>query len=122
MIRRVSKAQLEKNKLKKDENIRMMNFFLGIWMKRRERDSVGWFVRCFETNLKLREDRYMNMKSIYHHVLYKSSYPQYKYDEENVVIILPNVHEQTHVNEEKTPNIWQYKKELLNSYQIKNNE
>jgi hypothetical protein len=122
MIRRVSKIQLEKNKLKKIENEKMMEFFESIWNSRSEKDSIGWYVRCFETGLKMREDVYKKMKSVYHHVLYKSSYPQYKWNKDNVVIIRPDIHEQTHVNEEKTPNILKYRKKLLNLYKIKNNE
>jgi len=91
----------------------LKDFFDYIWLKRREKDAIGYFVYCFETGTKLREKRFRFNTRIYHHVLLKSKYEQFKFKEWNIAIVHPDVHDQVHANEEKTPRLEIKKKELL---------
>jgi hypothetical protein len=91
----------------------MTDFFEYLWEQRKEQDSYGFFVRCYETGLKLREKTYKFDKRCYHHVLFKSKFKSEAFNPENVVIIHPDIHEQTHLNDEKTPKIKELKKKLF---------
>jgi len=50
--------------------------------------------------------------TMFHHVLPKAKYPQYKYEEWNIMLLLPRVHEQAELNIDKTPRV-KARKELL---------
>jgi len=40
---------------------------------------------------------------MFHHLLWKSIYPEYKYEEWNVILLDPDIHELAHVNIDLTP-------------------
>lgn len=59
----------------------MREFFWEVWMER--------IHRCEVTGEKI----YGDCKSIYmHHILPKSKYPEAKFDKENIIILLPDIH------------------------------
>lgn len=91
------------NKTKKlVDNTKMFEFFLSLWDKRA--DSNGDCI-CFETGEKMSRSLYRDNTMCYHHLLFKSRYPEYKFAENNVVIILPKIHMLTHGNIDLTPKI-----------------
>lgn len=87
-------------------------WFLELWDKRKEKDELGYFVRCFESGQKLYEKYYKFNTCCYHHVLEKSIYPEYEFDAKNLVIIHPDIHTLTHHNIDKTPKIKQKLNEI----------
>lgn len=102
-IKDVNKAQRTKN---------LHNWFLEVWDKRREKDELGYFVRCFESEQKLYENYYKFNTCCYHHLIEKSTHPEYEFEEENLVIIHPDIHTLTHHNIDKTPKIKQKLNEI----------
>lgn len=87
-------------------------WFLQIWNKRRERDELDYFVRCFETGQKLYEKYFKYNTCCYHHLIEKSTHPEYEFEEENLVIIHPDIHTLTHNDIDKTPKLKELKKKL----------
>ena len=93
-------------------------WFLQIWNKRREKDELGYFVRCFETRQKLYESYYKFNTCCYHHLIEKSTHPEYEFEEENLVIIHPDIHTLTHNDIDKTPKIKESKLLFKQSHDI----
>lgn len=83
----------------------MAFFFLEIWEERKG-DRY-----CYETGKKLYGDPSSTM---FHHILEKSKYPQFKFEKWNIVLLTPEVHEQVHLNIDKTPRVKALKEYLLN--------
>lgn len=71
-------------------------FYLSIW------ESMELPRRCFETDKLLPSEPLLTM---FHHLLYKQVYPEYRHSKWNIVVILPEVHSQTHTDSDKTPKI-----------------
>ena len=113
-----SAKQKIKDVEKRERTKKLHEWFLEIWDERKEKDEFGYFVRCFETNKKMYEQYYKYNTSVYHHVLLKSKYREFEFNRENIVIILPEIHSQIHVDSSKTPKIEEYtlnlKKKWLN--------
>lgn len=87
-------------------------WFLKLWDKRREEDELGYFVRCFETEQKLYEKYFKYNTCCYHHLFEKSTHPEYEFEEENLVIIHPDIHTLTHNDIDKTPKLKELKKKF----------
>ena len=75
-------------------------FFETIWNKRPH--------KCAVTGVSL--GRIPN-SMYFHHILPKSKYPEYEFDEENIVILHPDVHASVEMN--------MYKYELINNLREK---
>lgn len=105
----------EKQKKKKEEKAletkELHEWFKTLWKERE--DENGW-IRCFETDVLMHRDDYMENISVYDHVLEKNRWPEYKFLPENIVIIRPHVHNQKGINIDKTPRIKEYREKLLN--------
>lgn len=70
----------------------LYQWFLKIWDKRKEKDEIGYFVRCFETEQKLYEKYYKYNTCCYSHYYPKSKYKEYEFEEWNLEIVHPNQH------------------------------
>lgn len=116
-MRKVSKKQEEINKIKKKETESMHTWFREIWDERE--DEYG-FCYCYETGKPMHRDQYRNITTVYDHVLEKNNnaYPQYKFTKRNIVIILPEVHDQKGINISKTPKIKEYRDRLLSLHDL----
>lgn len=68
--------------------------------------------RCFETGKVLPKEPSSMM---FHHILHKSSFPEFRYKKWNIVVLLPEIHAQVHMDIDKTPKV----KEL--TLNLKNN-
>lgn len=93
-IKKVSSKGILRKEQKKTLIGEDKKFYLEIWI---ERDHV-----CFETGEYLGEEPLMTM---FHHVLEKSKYPEYRHDKWNIVLLKPEVHNQVHSNIDKTPKV-----------------
>ena len=67
-------------------------WFLEVWQKRREKDELGYFVRCYESGQKLYENYYKFNTCCYSHYYPKSRFPEYEFEEWNLEIIHPDQH------------------------------
>lgn len=96
-----SAKQKIKDVEKKNRTIKLHEWFLEIWDKRKEKDEFGYFVRCFETEQKLYEQYYKFNTCCYSHYYPKNNYQEYAMKEWNIEIIHPNVHSQWELNKQK---------------------
>ena len=65
-----------------------------------------------ESGKKLYEKYYKYNTSIYHHILEKNRYLEYEFEEWNIVFLSPEIHDQVHVNIDKTPKVKEKTNEL----------
>lgn len=72
----------------------MWVFFLAIWSTRSH--------YCQETGKWLGKEAKWTM---FHHLIWKSTYPEYKYDDWNIVLLDPDIHEQAHRDIDTTPKV-----------------
>ncbi len=103
-IKKVSIQQKEKNVIKTETTKKLHKFFLDLWDERADKNGC---IRCFETDIYMSPTIYRENSCCYHHILEKSNpnYKQYALEKWNIVIILPDVHNQVHANIEFTPKI-----------------
>lgn len=103
-INKISKKLKEKNVIKKEKTKVLHQFFLDLWDERADKNGC---IRCFETDIYMSPTIYRENSCCYHHILEKSNpnYKQYALEKWNIVIILPDVHNQVHANIEFTPKI-----------------
>ena len=116
-IKKISSKGIEKKKIKTETTKKLHQFFLELWDKRADKNGN---VRCFETDILMSHTIYKNNSCCYHHILEKSNpkYKEYSFEEWNIVIILPDIHNQVHSNIEKTPKIMELTNKLKKKYGI----
>lgn len=68
---------------------------------------------CFETDVDLGSEPRNYM---FHHVLEKEKYPEFRHEPWNIVLVTWDVHNQVHSNIDKTPRIKELRQDLLNQY------
>ena len=114
-IKCLSVKKKGQNEAIKIESVAMKTLFLQIWDKTEDFEGYCY---CFETGKKMHLSLYRNNACWYHHVLEKGreKYRKYKMEEWNIVIVLPEVHNQIHSNINKTPRIKLLTEELQEKY------
>jgi 5-methylcytosine-specific restriction endonuclease McrA len=103
--KRYAKNTLRRRKKKDISKEKDSEFYLRIWNSRPH--------TCFETGRYLGETP---STLFFHHVLRKSTYPEFRYSEWNIVILHPDVHQQVESNMDKCPKVKQYTEELKQKY------
>ena len=121
-MRKVSEKQAVKNLLKKEQAEKMRAFFLSLWDKQEKtfiltNGTEVSYVTCFESNTPLLRHMYRENSCCYSHILPKSIYPQYAFEEWNVKIVHPDDHAQYESFAEKAPKQWALKQQLLKQIQ-----
>ena len=107
-----SAKQKVKDVEKKNRTIKLHEWFLELFDKYCLEDENGKYVICFESGKKLYEKYYKYNTSIYHHILEKNRYLEYEFEEWNIVFLSPEIHDQVHVNIDKTPKVKEKTNEL----------
>lgn len=107
-----SAKQKIKDVEKKNRTIKLHEWFLELFDKHCLEDENGKYVICFESGKKLYEKYYKYNTSIYHHILEKNRYLEYEFEEWNIVFLSPEIHDQVHVNIDKTPKVKEKTNEL----------
>lgn len=116
-IKKVSEKQRVKNQEKAEKSRILHEWFIQIWKEREGFDKNGrGYVTCFETGMKLYSDTYMNNSCCYHHLILKSKRPDLAFEPENLVIVTPEAHSQTHTDIDKTPKIKEITKIIKEKY------
>jgi hypothetical protein len=111
-MRKISEKQIERNKLKVENTKILHKLFLEIWD---EREDESGYCYCFETNTPMHGSKYRGNTCCYDHVLEKgeNSYPEYSLNKKNIIIILPDIHNNKGRDIDSTPRIKKYREELL---------
>ena len=92
--------------------INMDDFFRSIWDKREDFDGNCY---CYETGRELPFSFRQN-RCCYHHVLAKSVYPEYKFEEWNIVILHPDTHTRLEGNLDFCPKVKALTEKLKKEY------
>lgn len=115
------KSSIQKIKDKKDaETTRNLHqWFLELWDKRKKFCPVVGtsYVECFESGKKLYSKYYKFNTCCYSHYLPKSRYPKYAFEEWNLEIVDPAIHDQWEIDKEKCPKMFNRLKEIENDLQ-----
>lgn len=107
-----SAKQKIKDVEKRERTKKLHEWFLELFDKHCLEDENGKYVICFESGKKLYEKYYKYNTSIYHHILEKNRYLEYEFEEWNIVFLSPEIHDQVHVNIDKTPKVKEKTNEL----------
>ena len=107
-----SAKQKIKDVEKKNRTIKLHEWFLELFDKHCLEDENGKYVICFESGKKLYEKYYKYNTSIYHHILEKNRYLEYEFEEWYIVFLSPEIHDQVHVNIDKTAKVKEKTNEL----------
>lgn len=86
----------------KEQHEKDLQFYQSIWSVRRH--------VCFNCNKGL---GYEPNLLYFHHIIRKSSHPEFRYDEENIVLLCGECHNQVETDISKTPKVKQLTIELL---------
>lgn len=98
----VSQEQLDQDT---EDATKMWDFFMTIW------DSKPHI--CEETG------KYLGMEpkwTHFHHLLFKQTYPQYKYEGWNIMLLHPDVHILAHQDIDKTPKVKERAEDVWSEY------
>lgn len=109
-MKRTNLKKISDNRDKDADRIQRMElaekdraFYIHIWDNRP--------CRCFETNeLLSRENSHI------HHILHKETYPEYRHESWNVIIVSATVHDQIHLDIKKCPKTYTLYLELLDKH------
>jgi hypothetical protein len=113
-IKKYSKKGLENKKAKTERTKERHLWFQQLFDK--QKDSNG-YCYCYETGKPMHESVYKMNSCIYSHCYPKSSYPQYEFNEDNVLIVLPDIHNQWGIDSSKTPKMLEYFNKLKEKYE-----
>lgn len=111
-MRRVSEKQKKRNEEGARLTEALYKIFKELWDE--QEDELG-NCYCFESGRTLPGYLYRGNSACYHHVLEKGkmSYPEYAQVKKNIIIIHPEIHQQTGRNIDLTPKIKEYREHLL---------
>ena len=87
---------------KKERYLKRRDFFFRVWDEREREERGKRYVECFESGRQLPRKTYRLNSCCYSHVLGKSEYPEYEFEDWNIVIIHPDYH-LNHSDSEKCP-------------------
>ena len=106
-INKITERQKEKNVVKKELTIQQFEMFREIYKEHPTK-------RCYECNCKV--DGASSVQ--FHHILFKSAYPQYRLEKWNIVLLCETHHNQVHTDVTKTPKVNALTKEIKEKHGI----
>lgn len=106
-INKITEKQKEKNVIKKGLTIQQFEMFREIYKEHPTK-------RCYECNCKV--DGASSVQ--FHHILFKSAYPQYRLEKWNIVLLCETHHNQVHTDVTKTPKVNALTKEIKQKHGI----
>lgn len=106
-INKITSKQKEKNVIKKELTIQQFEMFREIYKEHPTK-------RCYECNCKV--DGASSVQ--FHHILFKSAYPQYRLEKWNIVLLCETHHNQVHTDVTKTPKVNALTKEIKQKHGI----
>lgn len=106
-INKITERQKEKNVIKKELTTQQFEMFREIYKEHPTK-------RCYECNCKV--DGASSVQ--FHHILFKSAYPQYRLEKWNIVLLCETHHNQVHTDVTKTPKVNALTKEIKQKHGI----
>ena len=106
-INKITEKQKEKNVIKKELTTQQFEMFREIYKEHPTK-------RCYECNCKV--DGASSVQ--FHHILFKSAYPQYRLEKWNIVLLCETHHNQVHTDVTKTPKVNALTKEIKQKHGI----
>jgi len=106
-INKITERQKEKNVVKKELTIQQFEMFREIYKEHPTK-------RCYECNCKV--DGASSVQ--FHHILFKSAYPQYRLEKWNIVLLCETHHNQVHTDVTKTPKVNALTREIKQKHGI----
>jgi len=107
----------EKGKIKKEEKkkwfIELHQFYIDLWDKRADKNGN---VKCFETGVLMSHTVYKYNLCCYSHQIPKSQRPDLALNEDNILLVLPDIHSQWEADPTKCPNMYKYTEKLKKQY------
>lgn len=94
----------------------MHEFFISLFDKRKDIDG---YVRCYQTGTMMHESAYKYNSAIYSHCLPKKKYPQYAFEEWNVLIVTPESHSKWEAKKTNVPKMYAYYQDILTGLWVK---
>lgn len=108
---RNSKKQLSYKPKNYDANyealLKMKNFFMDIWKKKKHYSEVS--------------NNYLGSEALsvfFHHILPKSKYPEAAFDEENIILLTSEEHEQVEMDPTRYEEVNKRREQLKQKYEI----
>jgi len=114
-IKKYSEKGLEKKKLKTEITKKLHQWFLNLWDKRADKNGN---IKCFETDITMSHTIYKENSCCYSHQIPKSSRPDLAFEEDNLLIVLPDIHAQWEANPQNCPKMYEYTQKLKKKYEI----
>jgi hypothetical protein len=94
-------------------NNAMHQWFIYLFDQRK--DEQG-YVKCFECGKKMHEDTWKHLSTCYSHILSKKTFPKYKGEEFNIVIVHSDCHQLYTISPSKAAHQFAKYEELLEKH------
>ena len=112
---RLKKTPLKKSPFKKKKKVvdvtsilKMYDFFLSIWKKRKHQSEIS--------GEKLYEIEGYPSSAYFHHILLKENHEEAKLDEENIILLTIDEHNNVHIDMYRYEEINKRREKLLEKY------
>jgi len=106
-----------KGKIKKEEKKKWLeelhNWELELWDSLEDNNG---YIYCYETNKPMHRSVYRENLCVYSHCFPKSTYKKWAMKKWNILIVLPEIHDQWGSNMEKTPKMLAYFNKIKEKY------
>lgn len=112
-INKVTDRSIAKKEEKKEHNKKLQQFYLDLWNKRADKNGN---VKCFETEITMSHTIYKSNLCCYSHQLPKSTNKDMAFLEENVLIVLPDIHALWESDPKKCERMYTYTEKLKKKY------
>jgi hypothetical protein len=104
-LKKVMRSPTINYKPKDEESINLMReFFLRVWKKRKHYSEISG------------EKLYGLSSAYFHHILYKERYKEAMYDEDNIILLTIEEHQNSHSDPHRYEEINKRREELLKKY------
>lgn len=113
-IKKITERGLVKKQEKKERTEKLISFYLDLWDKKADRNGN---VNCFESGTLLSYTIYKNNICCYSHQIGKKVRPDLAFNEENVLIVHPNIHTAWEADPKSCPKMYDYTKKLKEKYE-----
>jgi len=87
---------------KQQKTMLLHAFFKQVWDDRENDQGICY---CASTGKELKGTHYRSLTTCFHHMYPKNKYPELAMDENNIVILHPDVHTEVEHDEDKHPKI-----------------
>jgi len=113
-IKKITERGLVKKQEKKERTEKLIQFYLDLWDKKADKNGN---VTCFESDTLLSHTIYKNNICCYSHQISKKTRPDLAFNEENVLIVHPNIHTQWEADPRSCKKMYEYTQKLKVKYE-----